>query len=31
MTNTARIRVLDHIIIDTDTGDNKSFAEMGLL
>lgn len=25
------IRVLDHIIVDTDTGDNKSFTEMGLL
>ena len=25
------IRVLDHIIVDTDTGKNKSFTEMGLL
>lgn len=25
------IRVLDHIIVDTDSGDSRSFSEMGLL
>lgn len=25
------IRVLDHIIVDTDNGDSRSFSEMGLL
>ena len=25
------IKILDHVIIDTDTGSNKSFVEMGLL